>query len=610
MIQVNNLSKSYAQRTILEKVNFVLNPGERAALIGRNGQGKSTLFRIISEMETQDEGEVVTPKNYVIGHLSQHVKITKPTALEEVESHLPENHKHDTHLAEKLLFGLGLNESMCKGPVGQLSGGYQLRVELAKVLVSNPNLLLLDEPTNYLDVVSIRWLVGYLRRFKGEVIIISHDKSFLSQCTTSTLGLRMGQIKKVSGGIDKLYEYWKTQDEHEEKIRLNQEKKTKQLQSFIDRFRYQASKASLVQSRIKALNKLEKTDQIQSLKDMGLNFRFPEMRSKQLVHVQDLSFSYPSGPNLIEDLSFYLNKGDCLAVIGKNGKGKSTLLNVLAGELKASSGVIEENSKLLKSFFGQTNIERLHPDATIFEEIQSVNTKLSTKEVKGLCGAMLFEDELSDKKISVLSGGERSRVLLGKIMAHPAHLLLLDEPTNHLDMESIEVLAQNIEVFEGATVLVTHDESLIHRLATSLVVFDGDRPFYFDSSYEDFLRKVGWATEGQIEKKEVPKLSKKQRVQERQRLIQHFSKSIKPLKLKLEALEAKVIELEADCENLENLLIEASQSGEGDKIQEFSQKIASNNTIIEDCMEQMGHTEEELSTFEEQLENELNELEG
>ena len=501
MIQANNLEKAYGRQVIFDDVSFTINPGERVGLVGRNGHGKTTLFRMILNEEHPDSGAIRIPNHYRIGHLSQHLKFTEQTVLQEACLSIPkaEDGRDESYKVKAILSGLGFAADDLELNPAALSGGFQVRLNLAKVLVSEPNLLLLDEPTNYLDIVSIRWLIQFLRNWKNELIIITHDRSFMDSVTTHTMGIHRLKIKKIEGPTEKLYQQILQEEEIYEKTRTNDAKKRKEVEEFINRFRVQANKAKAVQSRIKALGKKEKLDKLSEIKSLDFEFNSRTFTGKRLLEAQDVTFAFgPESAPLIKDFSISIEKNDRIAIIGKNGKGKSTLLNLLSRELHPRSGTVRHHPDLHLAYFGQTNINRLNQSKTVEEEIMDAHPDHSRGAARKICGAMMFEGDHALKKISVLSGGEKSRVLLGKLLVKPSNMLMLDEPTNHLDMESIDSLIEAIEVFKGAVMIVTHSEMVLHAVARKLIVFDNDEVKVFDGTYQDFLDRVGWKNEGDV----------------------------------------------------------------------------------------------------------------
>ena len=596
MIQLTNLSKSFGGQTLFKNLNLKVTAHQKIGLIGRNGTGKSTLFKLILGEESYDEGEISIPKNYRIGTLRQHLKFTKPTVEEECAQILPEDEQYNFYKIEKILFGLGFTaEDLQKDPLS-FSGGYQIRINLAKLLATEPNMLLLDEPTNYLDLPSLRWLKQFIRDFDGEVILITHDREFMDAVTTHTMGIQRKGLFMVQGGTKKYYETLSLQDETYEKTRLNQEKKRKELEEFIARNKARASTAALAQSKVKILEKMEEMDVLESENDLSFRFNYKETPAKVLFRAEELGFGYKEDQPLFEHLTFALENGRTLAIIGKNGRGKSTLLNYIAGELPRQQGTLSFHPSTTMAHFGQTNIERLNTQHSIIDEIASVDKKIGIAQVRAICGTMMFSGELADKKIEVLSGGERSRVMLGKIIATPANLLLLDEPTNHLDMQSIDSLCDAIDSFEGSTIMVTHSEMLLRRLADALIIFHKGGAEYFDGSYDDFLEKIGWEEEeGTVKpKKQKPKLDKKERKKRRTALIEEKAKEAKPAREKIKFCEKRLEVLEVLEEEHNSALEAASSSGDNAAMVEHAKAAAQIQAEIEELFERLETATEAL----------------
>lgn len=582
MIQLTNISKSYATRELFSNVNFKLNARERIGLVGRNGSGKSTLFKLILGEEQPDGGEVSIPKNYKIGTLKQHLSFSEKTLLSEVALALGEEFKYDVYRVEKILFGLGFgHEDLEKDPLS-FSGGYQIRINLAKLLVTEPNLLLLDEPTNYLDIISMRWLKNFLRSFEGEVILITHDRDFMDSISTHTMGIVRKNLTLIAGNTHKFYEQLSANDELYVKQKIAQDKKIKELEEFIARNKARASTAALAQSKVKQLDKIDKMEDIGYDSTLKFDFNYKETPAKILLEVEDLSFGYSPDKILFKNISFALAKGECLAIIGKNGKGKSTLLNTIAGELKQLSGKVNLHSSTTFAHFGQTNINHLNLSNTVYEEIYSSNTKLSMSSARSICGAMMFSGDDGDKKISLLSGGEKSRVMLGKILAEDVNLLFLDEPTNHLDMDSIDSLTQAIQNFKGASIIVTHSEALLRNVADRLIIFAKDGADYFDGGYDQFLEKIGWEEEeGEVKEKKVVKSDRYVNKKERAALLQERNKIISPLRKEIEKLEELIIKTEEELEKNQKVLIDLSSKGESHEIVDLYKTVAAQESAVE-----------------------------
>lgn len=608
MIQLTNISKSFAKQELFSNLNFKLNSKNRVGLVGRNGSGKSTLFKIILDEEHPDDGEVAIPKNYKIGTLKQHLKFSEKTLKEEVALALDEEHKYDIYKVEKILFGLGFfEEDLEKNPLS-FSGGYQIRINLAKLLVTQPNLLLLDEPTNYLDIVSLRWLKTFLKSFEGEVILITHDRDFMDSVSTHTMGIVRKKLNLIEGNTHKFYEQLNADDALHVKTKAAQDRKIKELEEFIAKNKARASTAALAQSKVKQLEKIEKLDDIVNEATLDFDFNYKETPAKTLLEVKDLSFGYEKDKILFENISFELKKGECLGIIGKNGKGKSTLLNILAGELKQLSGTVDLHVSTNFAHFGQTNINHLNLNNTVFDEIYSSKAELSMARARSICGAMMFSGESGDKKISLLSGGEKSRVMLGKILAQEVNLLFLDEPTNHLDMDSIDSLIEAIKNFKGSVIIVTHSEALLRTLADRLIIFTKNGAEYFDRGYDEFLEKIGWEEEEQVKKeKTAPKSNQHTNKKIKAALIQERNRLTSPLKKKIDKLEKTIMDIEDALEKNQTELINLSKNGQSDELVDLYKEVASQESTIEDNFEALERVQNEFDAITREFESKIQE---
>lgn len=491
MIRLEGISKTYGSRSLFTDVSFTLGKKERCALIGRNGTGKSTLCKILVGDVEADSGEIILPRGYTIGYLRQHLVFTHPTVREETLHAAPQREPHE---ADALLCGLGFTvEDLTRSP-DEFSGGYQLRIELAKTLLQKPDLLLLDEPTNYLDIVSIRFLERVLKHWHGECIVISHDRSFLNRVCTHCLGLQRGSIRKVEGDTSA---YFSRILEDEMRITRENENLKKQkahLTKYVERFRFKASKASQAQSKLKALEKLGEIEDLADEHALSFSFSEAPHPGKQVAKVKNISFSYDVP--LIRGVSFEIMKGERLAIVGKNGCGKSTMLKLLSKELTPSSGHISFSMNAQSGVFGQTNVERLDPEWTVLQAIGKANPVLKEQEVRLIAGQMLFHKDEAKKKIGVLSGGEKSRVLMGRVLATPSNILFLDEPTNHLDLESVEALLRAIHAFSGAVVLITHNEWILDAISfDKIIACREDGQHVHLGNYASFMEAIGWNDE-------------------------------------------------------------------------------------------------------------------
>jgi ATP-binding cassette subfamily F protein 3 len=501
--------------------------------------------------------------------------------LEEAVLGLPEEESHSIYKAEAILFGLGFSQADLGNAPRKFSGGFQIRINLAKLLLSEPNLLLLDEPTNYLDITSVRWITRFLSNFKGELILISHDRDFMDRVTTHTAVIHRQKVRKFEGGTAKAYAQIVLEDEIHEKTRANEERKRAHAEAFINRFRAQASKAKMVQSRIKMLERIPKLDEIADIESLDFEFRHAPFTAKTLLEARDLSFGYTPEHLLFRHMNLTINARDKFGVIGNNGKGKSTLLNVISSGLIPVTGEIKVHPDMRLGYFGQTNIQRLNPKLTIEEEIQQTNPALTRTQVRNICGTMMFGGDLALKKVAVLSGGEKSRTLLGKILAHPSNLLLLDEPNNHLDMESIDALIESLQDFPGALLIVTHNERILRALARKLIVFHRGKVDVFNSGYDEFLEKIGWEeeTDGTSAQKKPTSRNNYNEKKERE-------KAERREKARIEKLEALIIKSENALRQYnEQLEIEANRNNLA-QINELSKKISRVKQEIEDLYSQ------------------------
>jgi ATP-binding cassette subfamily F protein 3 len=552
--------------------------------------------------EEYDEGIIAIPNNYRIGYLNQHINFSRPTVLEEGCSGLPDGQKADDWKVKRVLSGLGFSEDDFNRDPAEFSGGFQIRLNLTKVLVSDPNLLLLDEPTNFLDIVSIRWLTNFLNNWRNEIIIISHDRGFMDSVATHIMGIHRYKIKKIAGITQDYYEQVSMEDEVHEKQRLNDEKKRKQAEQFINSFRAKARHASLVQSRIKSLEKQEVLKKLEKITTLSFSFNAASFPAKCIQEAQDITFSYNGMHSpLINHLSFSVESNDKICIIGKNGKGKTTLLKLLAGNLSPREGKVRNHPQTKIGYYEQANTASLNNNLSVEEEISSGISSIDRKRVRDICGAMMFSGDSALKKIEVLSGGEKCRTLLGKLLVTPANLLLLDEPTHHLDMQSCEAMMDAIDNFAGAVLMVTHNEHILHRVANKLIVFHHDRVFPFYGTYSQFLDLIGWDDqEGITIKKqssgqqEKPKksLSMKDKRKVRAEFIARRSKTLTPYQQKIKEIERTIVELEQQLHNDTQALIKASHEQDGNAISKLSKSLKQTRTQTDTLYKELEDTSE------------------
>ena len=621
MISIENLSKGFGGHELFDQISLKINSRERVGLVGRNGHGKTTLMRMILGEEHQDSGQILIPNNYRMGYVRQHIDFTEDTVLKEGALGLNEHEKDQHWKVEKILSGLGFSPSDFNRHPGEFSGGYQVRLNLVKVLVSDPDLLLLDEPTNYLDITSIRWFEKFLNQWPRELLLITHDRSFMDAVVTHTAGLHRGKLKKIKGDTEKYYSQMVQEEEIYEKTRINDEKRRKELELFITRFRAKARLANMVQSRVKTLAKIGKKEKLEAINDLEFSFRTRPFTAKLMLQAKGLCFAYKPEVPLIDHVDITIAAGDRICIIGKNGKGKTTLLKLLAGELPLDQGDIQLNPGVVKGFYEQTNVKSLMDSRTVEEEILCSHPDVERQHARNICGSMMFEGDMALKKISVLSGGEKSRVMLGKLLVTPLNLLILDEPTNHLDMEACDSLLAAIDSFDGAVIMVTHNEMFLHALAERLIVFKNDKIHVFEGSYSDFLEKEGWEDEPKtsetddapaekVVEDESSRIGKKELRKKRSDLVQRRSKELKPIEKKMEGLESDIEALEKEIETLTQSLLEISGSGDGRKIADISKKIHEKQSAVDGHFDKLQVLSDEYDKAKAVFDDELNRMDS
>lgn len=609
LLTVYNLSLFLSGRTLFDSIGLQVNPGDRIGLVGRNGSGKTTLLRLLMGERSPDEGDIRVQKGIQMGYLPQDLKeelsgtllhyvldsipgrVTLVQELKRVEytfkqcfdpteqatlgEKLADIHqglaqidaRFPQHEAEKILLGLGFAENQFQSDISTLSGGWKMRAALSALLYRRPDLLLLDEPTNHLDIPSVRWLEKFLQEFKGAMVLVSHDRDFLNRMVHRILSFEMDGMRTYGGNYDF---YLKTREQEKRTLEAkarNQEQKIKEAKKFIERFRAKASKARQAQSKLKLVEKQAIVNT--GRKEKTMHFTFPPVKrsGRDVVSIEGLTKAFGVKP-LYEAISLHISRGDRVAVIGPNGCGKTTLLRMVAGELAPDQGDIALGHEVSLSYFAQHHSDMLTPQRTVMEEVCQVVPHETIGFVRNICGSFLFSGEEVDKRIAVLSGGEKARVALAKLLVSPGNFMVMDEPTNHLDIASSEILIEALEEYEGTLLFVSHNQAFVNRLATRIWdIQHGTIEEYPGTLYEyyDHLarREKDLSSRGQDERlreressayvpsKEYDRKAKRRERAERRKLA---SEVINPILKRLEDIEVEITLLEGKQEDLEKAL--------------------------------------------------------
>jgi ATPase subunit of ABC transporter with duplicated ATPase domains len=537
MIVLNNISKQYGRQLLFVEVSMQINPGEKIGLVGPNGAGKTTLFRIIVGEEQPDEGEVTTPKRTTIGFFRQetagmsgrsvldeaiagsgrlgdlHHELADleaafgdPDRIDEMDELLArhgevqEEYQHrggyDLEArAYEVLHGLGFERDQIDGDVGALSGGWKTRVAMAKVLLMKPDVLLMDEPTNHLDIESILWLEQFLKDSPAAVLMTCHDRDFMNRTVSRIIEIDGGELTSWSGNYDFFARERAIQDTHREAAYARQQAMFAKERRFIERFAAHAAKAAQVQSRVKKLDKIEEIEEPRRRSVVKFDFRQPQRSGEDVVMLKGVSKAY--GPRRIyEDFDFSIRRGERWCVVGRNGAGKSTLLKMVAGKLAPDAGSVRLGASLKMGYFSQDALDLLDPELTVLEQLQRDFDHEGQGALRSLLGAFQFSGSDVEKPIRILSGGEKSRLVMARMLFHPPNFLVLDEPTNHLDLDTKEMLVGALERFEGTMLFVSHDRVFLRGLGTRVLELeygeDGERqPRIYLGSYVEYVRATG-----------------------------------------------------------------------------------------------------------------------
>ncbi|MER3424420.1 MAG: ABC transporter ATP-binding protein [Nitrospiraceae bacterium] len=484
MLQIESISKQFAARILFKAASAHLRPGSRTGLVGPNGVGKTTLIRMILGEESPDQGVIRKRPRLRLGYLPQELEILSGKTILDAAH----RDQYPEHEAKRILSGLGFTEQDFGRPIETLSGGYRMRVALAHLLLANPDVLMLDEPTNHLDKATQAWFEQFLLRSKMTILAISHDTGFLDRIATHIWEIRNHTIQEYRGNYTKFVEQRKARDIQQEAAAARQEKELARVQKFVDRFRYQANKASQVQSRLKQLEKIKIIERTRDPKRVRFKFPVPPASGRQVLELCGVAKSY--GETVVyASLDFSVERGQRVALVGENGAGKSTLLKMLAGVLPFEKGTRTVGHGVTLHYFAQHQAETLNPEHTVLDSLADVSNQAEMNFLRGIAGAFLFSGPDQKKPIKALSGGERNRVALARMLVEPANTLLLDEPTNHLDPASVDVLTDALTDFPGTIIFISHDPTFLSRVSTRVVeIEDGKARDYF-GDYEYYLWK-------------------------------------------------------------------------------------------------------------------------
>ncbi|MGN5954272.1 ABC-F family ATP-binding cassette domain-containing protein [Sphingobacterium lactis] len=635
MISINNLTFEIGSRALYDEANWHIKPGDKAGLIGANGAGKSTLLKLIVGDYSPTSGSISMAKDLKIGYLNQdllsyhsdksilHVAMEAferqnqlHTEIENLLKKLETDYSDDIlnklsdkqtefealdgysieFRAHEILAGLGFSEEEQKRPLATFSGGWRMRVMLARILLQTPDILLLDEPTNHLDLPSIKWLENYLQAFEGAIIIVSHDRYFLDRIINKTVESRKGKLTLYAGNYSFYLEEKSMREEIQSNQYKNQQAKIKQEERLIERFRSKASKAKMVQSRIKALDRMEKVDEVDDDNpEVNFSFKFSKPSGRHVVTVENISKSYPN-LEILKNTDALIEKGDKIALIGANGKGKSTLLRIVADADKEYQGKSTKGHNVSQTFFAQHQLEALHLENSLLQELVAFAPKHTETELRSILGCFLFTGDDVFKKIKVLSGGEKSRVALAKALTADANFLVLDEPTNHLDMASVNILIQALQQYEGTFVVVSHDRYFLENIANKIWFIEDKQIKEYPGTYQEYeewsSKRVSKPQPAEAKKiKEEPKKEKAPITEDSKRILSKKNKE-------LTALEEKIATQDKLVKDLEVELAKEEIYSDAVKLQEHTRNYNSEKATLDHLQADWEKLAEEIMELE------------
>lgn len=610
MIAINNLTFEIGARALYDEANWHIKPGDKTGLIGANGTGKTTLLKLIVGEYAPTSGTISMAKDLKIGYLNQDLlsyesnKSILHVAMEAFERQnqlhaeierllkkLETDYSDDIiqklsdkqsefealdgysieYRAHEILAGLGFSDDDQKRPLSEFSGGWRMRVMLARILLQAPDILLLDEPTNHLDLPSIKWLESYLQAFDGAIVIVSHDRYFLDRVVNIIVESKRGKLIQYAGNYSFYLEEKALREEIQSNQYKNQQAKIKQEERLIERFRAKASKAKMVQSRIKALERMERVEDVDDYNPtVNFRFKFSKQSGRHVVRLEDINKSYPGLP-ILEHTDAIIEKGDKIALIGANGKGKSTLLRIVANADNDFTGKSETGHNVTQTFFAQHQLEALHLDHEILQELQAFAPKHTETELRSILGCFLFTGDDAFKKIRVLSGGEKSRVALAKALTADANFLVLDEPTNHLDIQSVNILIQALRQFEGTFIVVSHDRYLLDNVANKIWYIEDRKIKEYPGTYQEFEE---WQSKRTLtaapEKAAIKPLKQHTPAQSASPKSEDRDWQNKKLQKELEGVEQRIADIEQTIKETEGLMAQETIYTNPEKLKDAS----------------------------------------
>ena len=643
MLSITNLTYYIGGRTLYENASLHISANDKIGLIGLNGSGKTTLLRLITGEYTPDGGEISKSSDCSIGFLNQDLlsyqsaesilsvamqafeealsaqrKIDR--LIEKIEkAYTPELVEELTHLqdlfetmggytiqsrAEEILEGIGFSTADLNRPLQEFSGGWRMRVMLAKLLLEQPSLLMLDEPTNHLDLPSIQWVENYLKNYNGAVLIVSHDQKFLNNSVNKIVEVDGYELTVYEGNYDFYLEEKALRNEIRQNAYRNQQQKIKQTERFINRFRAKATKARQVQSRIKSLERLDRVQEVaDDSPQVDISFKINRQPGKTIVELQNVSQAY-GDLELFRNTSATIRRGDKIALIGANGKGKSTLLRIITGR-EAVAGKVEEGYNVKYNFFAQHQLEALTLDNEILEELKQAGSGKPETELRTILGCFLFTGDDVYKKIKTLSGGEKSRVALAKTLISEANFLILDEPTNHLDIQSVNILIQALQTYEGSFIMVSHDRRFISETANKIWYIENKEIKEYPGTYDEYeyasRQKSRNVDKIKIEERKEKPAATRQPVspdnaafKEKKRLLQQREKEF-------ETLEAQIIDLEGTISEIETNLADPAVYEDADKLTQLNTRYQEVQNQLDDAQEKWAHMAEEIESLAQEV---------